>query len=63
MTAKQRELVSKYLSDLSKGVLIAGMVGLGAGTLRWWVFLLDVFGASVAIGIAYWLEGRTEWNP
>ena len=60
MTAKQREFVTKTLSDVSKGVIIAALLGRGTGALRWGWFLGTVAGAVLALLVAYWLEGRAD---
>lgn len=42
MSKSQYELLSKYLSDVSKGILLAVVVGLGTGQLGWFFALLDI---------------------
>jgi hypothetical protein len=60
MTAKQREFLIKTLTDVSKGVIIAAMIGRGTGALRWGWFLGTVGGAILALLVAYWLAGRND---
>jgi hypothetical protein len=48
VTPKQRELVSSYLADISKGVVIASVIGWSTGAIRWPWFLGDL---AVAIGL------------
>jgi hypothetical protein len=50
-------LLSKYLSDLSKGLLLAAIVGWGSGKLRTEYVLIDIISAFYTIMIAYLLEG------
>jgi hypothetical protein len=38
----QRELLSKYLSDLSKGLLLAGVVSIGTGKLTMVYMVVDM---------------------
>ena len=47
MTPKQRELVSSYVSDISKGVVIASVIGWSTGAIRWPLLLGNL---AVAFG-------------
>ena len=56
MSKSQFELLSKYLSDVSKGILLAVVVGLGTGQLGWLFALLDIALAVYCLIAALWLE-------
>ena len=60
MTSGQRELISKYLSDLSKGLLVAAIVGWGTGKLRTEYVLIDIIVAFYTIVVAYLIEGFSD---
>jgi hypothetical protein len=49
VNANQRELLSKYLSDLSKGLLLAGVVGIGTGKLTVVYIVVDMLMALYTI--------------
>ena len=42
MNEKQRELASKTLADIGKGLLLAALIGAGAGKLNTLPFIIDV---------------------
>jgi len=56
MSKSQYELLSKYLSDVSKGILLAVVVGLGTGQLGWFFALLDLVLAGYCLIAALWFE-------
>ena len=56
MTTRQKESISKYFYDLSKGILLVGVVGLGTGKLGWYV-LFYFFAAGGFFWAALLLEG------
>lgn len=58
MNDGQRELVSKYLSDVSKGILLAGVVGFFTGNIAGWLVLIHLGLAANAFTAAYLLEGK-----
>ncbi len=58
MNARQRALVCKYLSDTSKGVLLAGVVGFFTGNVSGWLLVIHVIIAGYAFWAAYLLEGE-----
>ena len=58
MNARQREFVSKYLSDVSKGLLLAVAVGAATGRLRLAYTVLYLLLAGYAFAAAYLLEGH-----
>jgi hypothetical protein len=60
VTLRQRDLVSKYLADLSKGVLIAVAVGVGTGKLDVLYVVVYLVAAVLAFGAAYFLEGMAD---
>ena len=60
VTTSQRELLAKYLSDLSKGLLLAAIVGWGTGKLGTAYVLIDIMSAFYTIAIAYFLEGWSD---
>jgi len=41
VNSRQRESVCKYLYDLSKGILLAGVISYVAGDAALWALLLD----------------------
>jgi hypothetical protein len=55
---KQREFFAKYCTGISKGALLAGMVGLGRGQLRAAFAIGDLVLAVVFFVVAYIHEGR-----
>lgn len=59
MNPRQRELVSKYLSDVSKGILLAGVVGFFIGNVSGLLLVIHGIIASYAFWAAYLLEGET----
>ena len=58
MNIKQRELLSKYVSDVSKGLLLAGVVGYFANKISIAIFLLHLILAGYALSVAYFLEDK-----
>jgi len=55
---KQRESIAKYLYDLSKGILLAGVIGYFTGNIAGWVVLVHLGLAANAFIAAYLLEGK-----
>lgn len=62
MTAKQRELTSKYLSDMSKGLLLAVAIGFGTSKLSLVFAFIYTILAVYCFVAAYWMEGRDEYS-
>jgi hypothetical protein len=60
MTGKQREYLTKYLSDVSKGTLLAVVIGVGTGKLSLGYIVLMLLGAVLTFAWGYLLEGRTD---
>jgi len=60
MTQKQREYLSKYLADVSKGLLLAVVVGIGTGKLVVLYVVLMVLSAVFTCGLGYLLEGTQD---
>jgi hypothetical protein len=56
MNTKQRESASKYLYDLSKGVLPAGGIALFAEKVGLVAFVIHFAVAFYAFVVAHWLE-------
>jgi len=63
MTPTQRELLSKYLSDVSKGLLLAVAVGVGTNKLSWWYVILALVAAGLTPGRCLWAGRRAQWHP
>jgi hypothetical protein len=55
---KQREFFAKYCADVSKGALLAGLVGLGTGQIRGLYLALDILIAAAFFVAAYLQEGK-----
>jgi hypothetical protein len=58
MTTRQLESIVKYTYDLSKGILLAAVIGLGTGKLSLGYFILNLLSAVVSLLVALRLEGR-----
>jgi hypothetical protein len=58
MNLKQRESSAKYLYDISKGILLAGVIGIFADKIGVLFFLGHIALAIYTFFAAYWLEGR-----
>lgn len=58
MTDKQREFFAKFCADISKGALLAGLVGLGTGQIRGLYLAIDLALAIMFFLVAYIQEGR-----
>lgn len=56
MNSQQRELISKYMSDLSKGLLLVVVAGAGAGKLDWLYAVFCTVLSLFFVAIAFVLE-------
>lgn len=56
MNTKQRESVAKYLYDISKGALLAGVVSYLASKVSVLIFVVHVAVAIYAFMTAFYLE-------
>jgi hypothetical protein len=60
MNDKQRESVAKYLYDLSKGFLLAGVIGIFSNKLSAWGFGAHIFFSAFIFDVALYLERDPE---
>ncbi len=59
MNIKQRDLLSKYLSDVSKGFLLAGVVGFFADKIALDTLFIHLGVAVDTLVLAYVLEQKS----
>ena len=59
LNTKQRESAAKYLYDISKGFLLAGVVGVLAGKISALAFIGHSVIAAYAFIGGFWLERKT----
>ena len=59
LSKKQRESMAKYLYDISKGFLLAGVVGILASKIGALAFAAHLVTAVYAFVGGFWLEKET----
>jgi hypothetical protein len=60
MNKARRSLSTKYLSDISKGFLLAGAVGYIAGKVDLTALVAHIWMAAQLFGWAYFLTGNDD---
>ena len=60
LSPKRQDLMVKYLSDISKGFLIAMLAGMATGKLEGFYIVLYLLGAVLTFIAAYFLEDSTD---
>lgn len=60
MTARQRDLVSKSLTDIGKGMVVGGAVTFGTGKLSLMGLGVYFLVAVLLFGAAHYLEGLAD---
>ena len=60
LSPKRQDLMVKYLSDISKGFLIAMLAGTATGKLEGPYIVLYLLGAVLTFAAAYFLEDSAD---
>ena len=60
LSSKRQDLMVRYLSDISKGFLIAMLAGMAIGKLEGPYIVLYLLGAVLTFIAAYFLEDSTD---
>ncbi len=60
MNEKQKDLASKTLADIGKGLFLASVIGAGTGQLNVAMFVIDLVMAMYAIIAAHLLLRETD---